>query len=83
MPKKNSQSLPVQGSVELFILNLVFRILRWIFNWLFNGVKPIIRSLLKILWPILRGCLIIIGLVAAIIVLQQLLARRTRLASPE
>ncbi len=83
MPKKKSQSLPVQGSVQLFIANLIFQILRWVLGWLFGRLRPIAQGIVKILWPVLRGCLVVAGLIVGILVLQQLLARRTRLPAPD
>lgn len=76
MPRKKSQSLPlpVGGSLQLILAQLAFRILRWMFSWLLGRLRPITR----VLWPVLRGCLVVIALIAGIIVIQQVLAHRAR-----
>lgn len=52
------------------------------FSWLMGRLRPITRTITGILWPVLRGCLVVIALIAGIIVIQQVLARRARLSTP-
>ena len=65
--------------MEAFLVNLAIKILRLIFGWLFKMLWPILRSILRLMWPVIRMLLIVAALIAAIIVLRQLLVRRSRL----
>lgn len=56
--------------MEALLLNFVFKILRWLFSWLF-----------KLLWPLIRFLLIVMALIAAVIIIRQLLIRRLHPAS--
>jgi hypothetical protein len=78
MPKK--QSLPIRGSVQLLLIELGFKVLRLIFGWLLKLAGPILRSFI---WPIVRGLLVIVTLIAGIIVIQQVITRNNRLNAPE
>lgn len=56
--------------VVLFVLSLVFRVLRWL-----------IGSILAWLWPLIRTLLILAAIIAAVMLLRQmLLGRRGRRA---
>jgi hypothetical protein len=74
------QSLPIRGSVQLLLIELGFKVLRLIFGWLLKLAGPILRSFV---WPIVRGLLVIVTLIAGIIVIQQVIVRRNRLNAPE
>ena len=50
-----------------FILPLVLRVLRWLLGWIF-----------RMLWPLIRIFLITAAVIAAVLLLAQLLRRRAR-----
>ena len=65
--------------MEAFVLNLLFNIGRWLLGWLFKLIRPLLRALFNFLWPTLRLLLIVAGLVAAILILRQILIQRGHL----
>jgi hypothetical protein len=66
--------------MQTILLNIVFTVGRWILGWLWKMLRPILRSLLDTLWPVIRVALVVIGLLAAIVILRQVIGRRVRLA---
>lgn len=51
--------------LRLFVLTLVFRVVRWLVGWIF-----------RLLWPLIRMLLIAAAVAAAVMLLVQLLRRR-------
>ena len=64
--------------MQAFLLSLLFQAARLIFGWLFKILRPVLQSVLNFIWPTVRLLLIVTGLVAALLVLGQLLMRRSR-----
>lgn len=67
--------------MEAIVLNVVLKILQFIFGWLFKMLKPIIQSIFNALWPVIRLLLIVAGMIAAILILRQVLTRNPQLVS--
>ncbi len=63
--------------MKAFLLTLLFNVLRWIAGWLFKLLRPIIRALLNLLWWVTRLVMVVLGLIAVILVLHQLLTKRS------
>ncbi len=66
--------------MQAFVLNLLFSIGRWLLGWLFKLIRPVLRALFNFLWPTLRLLLIVAGLVAAVLILRQILIQRGELS---
>jgi len=62
--------------MQTVVLNIVFTVGRWMLGWLWKMLRPILRSLLNLLWPVIRVTLVVVGLLAAIVILRQVLVRR-------
>ena len=61
--------------MEAFLLWLVFKVLRFVFGWLWKMMRPVLGSLLRALWPLVRLLLIITAIIAGIVLMRQFLAR--------
>jgi len=66
--------------MEAFVLNLLFSVGRRLLGWLFKLIRPVLRALFNFLWPTVRLLLIVAGLVAAVLILRQILIQRNNLS---
>jgi fucose permease len=67
--------------MEAIVFNVVLKVLQFIFGWLFKMLKPITTSIFNAWWPVIRMILIVAGLIAATLIIRQVLTRNPQLVS--